>query len=1118
MNNLLTKKVIIVFGILITVVASAVIVAFTTGNTRYPSLSDPDGIFYERLDEQGKVKYSITNKELYEEMKVNDGLQQLLFMVDTALLTDYFDQVTDEMVAEKILKLKYGTADPDAIAEFSDEQRTQYDNDFKLNMVLSGYDGNEAEYAALVLVRDMYVRETMATDGSITDLMIAREFLNKTFGDIKAVRIRFTSAADARAVMQKFNIMDYNAESLREYLGYYYNRELLFDDEENLVEAYKTVEPFYFDEEMNILNLAEEIVYTLGEGEIYVDEDDNEYTLDEDGNLIDTDEEVVVEAALIHDDIVAAEAYKEANTFYYTVSKADPFDQEEDAVVKDASETIVYTIDKDGKIYDTEQNDVTASSGLYVNKVYAPITAVSKATLHNTAELSDEAVLQKYVQMYNYVYGDYRALLPEGLSIAELTEHDNDDLSFAFADVNKVQTGLATYMFKTLDLDNELLIRYTTTARSFLMSNSTYHFMVFKLTQDDDKAAYEELMLDHIESQIRIPLTIGDKITPMTASWYGSTIVWSSANTSVITGAGVVTKPSVDTQVEMTYRITFNSRVRSGKITVTVLADGATVPAEPSADTEIPFKTILDDDDLYQELLLKLVEEKMTASTATTTINTYLTKLREKYDFQIYDYLIGLEYHNTYASYDHKTKGHKRLFATLSGRPGAEDEAIEITADELFSYAMTKNPALYVMYASQFKELLATSYFENVFGTEKNLLRNKSERMVSLLSYVESVKDYYPYLQSLYAAYGMEFPYASFNEYIYLQFKGAKSETDLLEDAVVSSLQAYIVKETIDQYELIDLIYPKLEEYYDNYFSLYVTHLLIFFDFDENDRPDDYNDYLAGLTPAEADDFTALLASLESAIMDYLTDETKTLTTLASAYANATRDNETWGEFKQKGIFILVQELNETDDEDKKHSLEYFGEYGVAGELVPEFVAALKALYDEYNLPQNLSNTQMMSGLVATSFGNHLILGTKGDYFTQPSAAFAESDPENPVYDPAAVNASGKPTLAQLQLYAEYYFYDQFYDLTEAGVEAKYGFTIPKIPANLRTAIGRYASDLVANLYVLGTINMNQADRLAIGNFKATDYHVQTQAEMVQMLVDTRDAYYWAIYGKFDNE
>ncbi|NLZ62040.1 MAG: hypothetical protein GX904_04495 [Acholeplasmataceae bacterium] len=1117
MKSILTKKVIIIFSILIAIVATAVIIAFSTGNTRYPSLSDPDGIFYERLDDQGKVMYSISNKELYETIKAEDGLQQLLLLADTTLLKDYLDQVTDDMIADKILILKYGSSDPDKLALIDEETIEQLDNSFKLNMLLLGYDGNEEEYASILLAREMYAREQLRTDDTIKDLDVAKQFLNKTFADIQAVRIRFTSTQDYKAVMQKFNLLDYDTKDLREYLGYYFKNETFLDNQDNIVEAYITVHPFYFDDKQNICDYNETIVYTIGEGDIYVDNADKEYTLDNDGNLIDADQEVIIEAALLFDSFEEADTYKEENTTYYTVTKTDPFDENENPVVKDNTDTVVYIL-KDNKVYDTEDNDVTTTSGLYVNKVFAKITSVAVATLNNSRELTDEEVLHKYILMYNYVYGAYRTPLPEAASIADLIALESEDLMYSFADVNEISSDLAAYMFKTIDLENEDASRYSSSGKAFAISNTVYYYMVFKLNQGDDKKTYEETMLDNIVTQIRIPTTIGDTIAPMTSSWYDSAISWTSANNNVITGAGVVTKPNVDTEVELTYRITFNGRIRTGKVTVTVLANGETIPVEASTDTEIPFKTILDDDDLYDDLAEILVEEKMTDSNSSNTINTYLNKLRAKYNFKIYDYLIGLEYHNFYIDYDHKTKGNKRLVASLSGRPGAAETAIEFTADDLFTYALTKNPSVYLMYASRFKEILTTPYYQTVFGSEKRIMKNKSEKMEEMLKYVDSVKNYYAYLQQLYAQYNMEFPYASFNDYIYLQFNGAKSETDLLEKAIVSALQDHQIRETINNYDLLELMYPTIEEYYDNYFSLYVTHLLVFLDFDENDRPDDYIEYVDGLAPADADALDALIAALETDILAYLEEESNTLFTLASDYKAATREDETWGVYKQKGLFLLTQELNKKDDKDVKHSLEYFGDYGVSDELIPEFVTALKDLYDEYNLPQNIDNEEMLSSIVETKFGNHLILGTKGDYFTQPSAAFAEADPDNPIYDPDTVNPNDKPTLKQIQLYAEYFFYDKFYDLSEPGVEAKYGFTYPKIKASLRTAIATYAKDLVSSSFVIGTININQATKMARGRFIPSDYYDQTNAELIALFEAIKDAHFKAMYGKYEND
>ncbi len=1116
MKSALTKKIIIIFSVLITIVLAAVIVAFATGNTKYPSLSNPDGIFYERLDGDGNVLYTITNKELYEKIKENDGLQQLTFLVDTKLLEDYLTALTDQEIQDKIKKLKYGTSDDTEIAELDAETKTKLENDFELNMVLSGYDGKEAEYASLILAREAYVREKIVDNEDVTDLEIAKEYINNTFEDIQAIRIRFMSAGDATNVLRKFNLLTYNSLTLREYNGYTYNLETLLDPDDEIVEAYITVNPYHYDDDENILDLNEKIIYTAGEGGAYTDDEDNEYYLDQSGNLVEEEtDEVKIEFTLLFDTLEDAETYKENNTTYYSVSKTDPFDEDEDVIVRDQNNDLAFTIDPDGKIYDQLGVDVTTTTRLYVNKVYEPIENVSRITLNNSTELTDQEILDKFIEMYNYVYGLYRPALPANATVEDLVALDDEFLTFNYDDVNTAQSSLAAYMFKTMDLTDTEQERYTATAKNYAGANDTNFYLIYKLTQPDKYNAEEE-MLDNIESQIIIPTTIGDDITLPTTGWYGSTISWTPESTTYITNKGVVTRPDEDTAVTLDYLISFNGSSRSGSVDVTILAEGNTIEVEPSTDEEITFKSMLENDTLYNELRDKLVEEIMTASTSADTISEYLVGLRQEYGFKIYDYYLALQYTQVDADYDRETKGDKENVATLTGRPGAEDLMIAITADDLYEYAMGKNPSLYTMYASMYKELITSDYFEQIFGTETDLIKNKSERMAEMIDYVEEVKDYYPYLQSLYASYNIDFPYDSFQDYIYLEHNYAKNETDLLKNAVTTFLQPYMISETIDEYDLIELIYPTIEEYFDNYFSLNVTHLLMYFDFDEDGENDDYFDYVDTLDSTAHDQLETLKAAFETAIHDYLGESENTFESLVTDYRAASREDETWGEFKQNGFCLMQQDLNEIDDNDVSHSLTYSGEYGVHDTYVPEFVDALVLLYKEYNLPQNIAKNELYSQLVATVHGVHLIKVTQGDDFDQYSTKFAEEDPENPAYTVGLENTEEKPTLEQIRIYAEYYFLDQLYDLEDTDVEEKYDITVPKIPASMRTAIEFYAGDLISSLYVIGTLNINQADRIQDGTFYPNEYVDLTADQLVALLQETSTAYYDALFATYE--
>jgi hypothetical protein len=1124
MNSPLVKKFIIVFSIVITVVIAAVVIAFATGNTKYPLLSDPDGIFYERLDDSDKVLYSITNQELYDTIKTKDGLQQLLLLVDLTLLEDTFDSITEEAILERLQIMTYGTADPDELAELTDEKKAELEKDYETNMILSGYQDKEREYALLALAREEAARQMILESGDITDLKTATEFFSNSWDDIRAVRIRFMSSSDAASALRDRNLLTYGVSSLRRFNGYNFKMESLLDPDDELVEAYQTVTTYYFDTDENIRNLKEEILYTKGTGNVYTDEDDEEYTLDATtGNLLDEDLETVIESDKIFDSLELAESYKEAHTTYYTVTKTDPFDEDERARVINAADQVKFTIDKNGKIYDDHDTDVTATTDLYVNKVYTPIDKISRVSLFNSSELTDQELLAEFIDMYNEVYGLYRPLLPTDATIAELSASDDEYLLFNYSDVKDISSGLATYMFKTLDITDDSVERYSPTPKSYPGTNNTANYLVFKLTQPEKVAAHQ-IMLDHIESHILIPLTVGGNITLPTKGWYSSSIAWTSSNTTVLTSAGIFTAPETDTTVDMTYRINFSGYYRSGKITVNCLADGDTVLVDASTDEEITFKTVLNDDTLYASLQETLVDSMLTGSTANTNLSKYLFEFREKYGFKISDFWLGLTYNRSFSDYDYETKGDKEVVATLSGKPSAETTPIEITADDLFNYAVSKNTALYLLFASLHQEILfATPYYTDTFGTQLDFYKNKSDRMQDLLAYVESIKDSYAYYQNFYQQnplYG-DFPYDSFLEFIYIEHNGAKSERDLLRDSITATLQTFMIDESLDEYDLFELIYPTVEENFTNYFSLNVTHLLILYDFDEDGTPDDYYDYLDELDAADKlDAYDALKAGLYTEISDYLADEDNDFTSLVSAYRAATYDDDTWGIYKKNGFQLLTQDLNIEDSEDSEvtHALHFSGEYGVKDSYDPEFVEALIDLYTEYNLPQNLEKTELVSGLVDTVNGNHIIEVTKPSDFARPSAMFAETDPLNPEYSEGVENTSDLPTIEQVRLYAKYYFLEQLYDLTQEGVEEKYNITIPDIPATLRRKIATFSEDIISELYTLGTLNIYHADQLLDGSFPDNDYSLRSEAQLLQLLIDTKNAYYQTMFAKYESD
>jgi hypothetical protein len=360
---------------------------------------------------------------------------------------------------------------------------------------------------------------------------------------------------------------------------------------------------------------------------------------------------------------------------------------------------------------------------------------------------------------------------------------------------------------------------------------------------------------------------------------------------------------------------------------------------------------------------------------------------------------------------------------------------------------------------------------------------------------------------------GSTFGYTSYIEYAYARY-GVKSEMALLQYFVTSELQPHLIQESTELYEVVEALYPEVQDYYENYFSLDVNQVLIHLDFDEDGSPDDFNEYKDSLTVAETDAFNALLGQLEIAIDEFQ----GTFAELVVEYNDASREDETWGEFKQNGFLIMTESLNGTDDDGVSHSLTYSGTYGVKDTFVEEFVDALISLYGEYQLPQNLDKDSLFSDLVTTEFGLHLIKVEQGDDFEQPSAEYSETDAANPEYTVGSENDEEMPSLEQLELFALYTYYAMVYDLTDADIETRYGITIPSIPTSVNTALVTYFDNLLSSTYVLGTININIADRIADGEFLTVSYGNLDNATLMVMLDEVRDVYFDAILGDYITE
>lgn len=212
-----TKKLILsllafILGITVVACEKTPTTTQSPNNSVIPAISNPDAIFLQN------DQYTITYGDLYNVVKMNDGLNQLLLTVDAALLADTISQITDEEVAAKTEELIYGTKDQAEIDKMSDKDKADYQKSFYDSMYLVGYGDRVDEYVRIVLAREKYAIEQMFSDANKDEAWYAgpsavAKYYDTSFNfDIHTIKIRFLSLNDANNVMKKFNLVSLDGQ------------------------------------------------------------------------------------------------------------------------------------------------------------------------------------------------------------------------------------------------------------------------------------------------------------------------------------------------------------------------------------------------------------------------------------------------------------------------------------------------------------------------------------------------------------------------------------------------------------------------------------------------------------------------------------------------------------------------------------------------------------------------------------------------------------------------------------------------------------------------------------------------------------------------------------------
>ena len=405
-------------------------------------------------------------------------------------------------------------------------------------------------------------------------------------------------------------------------------------------------------------------------------------------------------------------------------------------------------------------------------------------------------------------------------------------------------------------------------------------------------------------------------------------------------------------------------------------------------------------DELDQEMQDDIEEQYITSMLTRASIRQHMTQRRAEEGFMLHDEYLRLAYRELYSPTGltyYEEIDDKSIIAHLG------DTAI--TTDALFEHMLNHVGAFHVTELFQQRYLIASSYYEEIFGTNRNFDRNRSEMMSNLKSVIRNAEAQF--------ANSQESWFYTWDEFLYIASQFAyTTNNDFLTTLVVGELKPFMIVNNIDYDHALAFI----DQLYENYFKLRADHILITLDFDENFNQDDLIEYLEELSPAELAEYEALRDALYQDLIAELTaeEDAKTMTQIVTEYRNALRgedpeedDYSPWAVYKNYGFQIMFQDLGLRTN---ANSFNY----------VDEFVDAMKVLYDRY-LEDNTAEFLFADELVETIFGLHLIRGRKEtgvDELVMPSAVFEGSDE----YDAGWINASDIPTREQLELYADAFF------------------------------------------------------------------------------------------------
>lgn len=216
------RRALVILGIIVFVIVASVACNAIARSETNPDISNPDDVFMTFGD------IEITNGMLYERMKVDDGLAQLINHIDQTLLAEYMDAITDDAIEAEILEQTYGTTDQEEIDLLTDFEKAEKEQNFHDGLIVSGFNPDDEEsieaFVRMVLAQEAYTKELYRTTDDESPFYITMNDLQQYYNDYEqgtviAIPLRFFNAEERDNVFYHFNVVRNFEDGFGRYIG-----------------------------------------------------------------------------------------------------------------------------------------------------------------------------------------------------------------------------------------------------------------------------------------------------------------------------------------------------------------------------------------------------------------------------------------------------------------------------------------------------------------------------------------------------------------------------------------------------------------------------------------------------------------------------------------------------------------------------------------------------------------------------------------------------------------------------------------------------------------------------------------------------------------------------------